>query len=114
MFEELGVFFSHEVGSLKTWSEVNKLKQDTFYQENTQRRKESREKLHKWVIETCKNKNESEKLQLGFFIGCLLNISNPKTIKNEPKPSSRWRAVSFFLSTECSVAVAGQWGTKGQ
>ena len=42
MFEELEVF----LGSLKTWSEVNKLKQDAFYQENTQRRKESREKLH--------------------------------------------------------------------
>ena len=47
VFEELGVFFPHEVGSLKTWSEVNKLKQDAFYEENTQRRQESREKLHK-------------------------------------------------------------------
>ena len=46
-FEELGVFFPYEVGSFKTWSEVNKLKQDAFYQENTQRRKESRDKLHK-------------------------------------------------------------------
>ena len=43
VFEELGVF----LGSLKTWSEVNKLKQDAFYEENTQRRKKSREKLHK-------------------------------------------------------------------
>ena len=46
-FEELGVFLTAVGCNLKTWSAVNKLKQDAFYQENTQRRKESREKLHK-------------------------------------------------------------------
>lgn len=91
--EELRPFFPHEVGSLKTWTEVNKAKQSTFYQKNKERWKKSRNNLHMWVLETCKDKNEKEKLHLGFF----------KTIKNKPKSSSSWRSVAFCLK--------GQWYT---
>lgn len=91
--EELQALFPHEVGSRKTWAEVNKAKQDTFYENNTEQWKKSRNNLRMWVLNTCKDKTEKEKLQLGFF----------KTIKNKPKSSSSWRSVAFFLK--------GQWYT---